>query len=219
MGEPDSASDAGGLVGKLKAGFAWFNRQSENTRVGLLVGLSILGPIGLIALYSFLSDHLVAIFVVFASLGFISSLGGAIFYLRLRKQAAAAEAGEPGEKDEIGFRDPTPPPAPVPTSVPAAAPRPLKERLAPFNRSFTWPALITMLLYLFLCWPVGVIANLMWLSEAEGVYRRTGSSPPGRGCLKLLGIVFILLPFVLIVFAVLVSYLQSKGVPVLNPKD
>jgi hypothetical protein len=219
MGESDSASDAGGLAGKLKAGLAWFNRQSENTRIGLLVGASIIGPIGLIALYSFLSDHLVAILVGFASLGFLSSLGGLIFYLRLRKQAAAP--GEPESKQgEIGFRDPTPPPAPapVPVGVPSA-PRPLKERLAPFHRSFTWPALITMLLYLFLCWPVGVIANLMWLSEAEGVYRNTGSSPPGRGCLKLLGVVFILVPFVLIVVAVLVGYLQSQGVPVIKVRE
>jgi hypothetical protein len=93
----------------------------------------------------------------------------------------------------------------APTYVPAVARRP--TRVSPFNRSFTWAALVTMLLYLFLCWPVGVIANLMWLSEAEGIYRKTGVSPAGRGCLKLLGLVFVLVPFVLIVFA------RSRGRP------
>ncbi|HVE42140.1 MAG TPA: hypothetical protein VNM14_19755 [Planctomycetota bacterium] len=214
-GRPEAATGSGGLVARLQAGLSWFNRQSENTRIGILVGASILGPIGLIALYSFLSDHLVAILVVFASMGLLSSLGGAIFYLRLRRQAAAAEAPPIAEK-EIDFRDPTPPPAPAATYVPAVPSRP--ARVSPFNRSFTWAALVTMLLYLFLCWPVGVIANLMWLSEAEGIYRKTGSSPPGRGCLKLLGLVFILVPFVLIVVAVLVVYLHGQGVPMVPPK-
>src|SRR5205814_2444979 len=104
-------------------------------------------------------------------------------------------------KREKEVRSASPPSASAPMSVPAGPS--LRKRASPFNRSFTWAAVVTMLLYLLLCWPIGVIANLMWLSEAEAIYRRTGTSPPGRGCLKLLGVVFVLLPFVALVLGIL----------------
>lgn len=267
MPESDQQSSAAGSAGPLRslqAAVAWFRRQSENTRIILLLAAILIGPIAIIVLYSFLSDHWVGILTLFATMGFLSSLGGALWYLRLRRQDKAEDnlriggqslacpsCAEWNDKeaefclncarpfkdqkllaDFLAYQDRRPSaereawsrqketrkdpgPAPAP---PRVSTRPIQGRSLLAGRSFTWAALVTMLLYLFLCWPLGAIANLMWLSEAERIYERTGTSPAGRGCLKLLGLVFILVPFVLVVIVGLVLYLQSKGVPVVTPQ-
>ena len=51
-----------------------------------------------------------------------------------------------------------------------------------FNRSFTTPAIITLVLYIFL-WIPGFIANIIYLLEANKVERLTGEAPEGKGCL------------------------------------
>jgi hypothetical protein len=265
MPEPDkqsAAAGSGGLLQSLQDGVTWFRGQSENTRIVLLLAAILVGQIALIALYSFLSDHLVAILMAFAGVGLLSSLGSAIWYLWLRRQDKAEDRRRlegqsqacpscaewndkeaefclncarpfkdqkmlaeflayqerrPSAEREAWSRgkETTKEPSPAPAPPPA---RPSRGKSLPAGRSFTWAALVTMLLYLFLCWPIGAIANLMWLSEAERMYERTGVSPAGRGCLKILGVVFILVPFVLVVIVVLVLYLQSKGVSVVNPQ-
>jgi hypothetical protein len=50
------------------------------------------------------------------------------------------------------------------------------------DRSFTSLAVICALLYL-LCWPVSLILNIMWLSEASSLQTQTGREPAGKGCL------------------------------------
>lgn len=61
------------------------------------------------------------------------------------------------------------------------------------QRSFTTPAVITLVLYLVL-WLPGLIANLVYLQEANNVQRITGEEPEGKGCLVAMLVAFILLP-------------------------
>lgn len=51
-----------------------------------------------------------------------------------------------------------------------------------YNRSFTTPAVITLVLY-FVLWIPGLIANIFYLIEANKVERLTGETPEGKGCL------------------------------------
>ncbi len=53
---------------------------------------------------------------------------------------------------------------------------------AAIGKSYTTPAVITMLLYL-LFWLPGVIANLVYLTEATKTRKLTGTAPEGTGCL------------------------------------
>jgi hypothetical protein len=238
---------SGDLLQRLQTGLGWFNRQSENTRISLIVAASIIGPIGMIALYSFISDNFVTILVLLAVMAFLSVGTGLVLYFRMKRQNEAPPVpensiacpscgdvnGQEAEfcrncarpfKDQkmlaefLAYRErnpvkddawsPAPPQAP---SAPTAAPPPPRRQVVlATDRSFTWPAVMTLLLYLFLCWPIGALANLMWLSEADKIYRRTGVSPSGRGCLRLLGWAFILVPFMLAVIIGIFLY-QSRG--------
>jgi hypothetical protein len=51
-----------------------------------------------------------------------------------------------------------------------------------FTKSYTTPAVITLVLYLFL-WIPGLIANIVYLLEANKTKQVTGTTPDGYGCL------------------------------------
>lgn len=53
---------------------------------------------------------------------------------------------------------------------------------AAVGRSYTSPAVVTMVLYLIF-WLPGIIANLVYLNEANRTRNLTGQSPDGMGCL------------------------------------
>jgi hypothetical protein len=56
------------------------------------------------------------------------------------------------------------------------------RRMSAADRSFTTPAVITLVLYLVL-WLPGFIANFFYLQEANKIQRLTGRAPEGKGCL------------------------------------
>lgn len=60
-------------------------------------------------------------------------------------------------------------------------------------RSYTTPAVITLVLY-FVLWIPGLIANIVYLMAANDDRRTSGMEPQGRGCLVALLAVFILVP-------------------------
>lgn len=51
-----------------------------------------------------------------------------------------------------------------------------------YNRSFTTPAIFTLVLYIVL-WLPGFIANIVYLREANEIQKLTGEAPEGKGCL------------------------------------
>lgn len=96
---------------------------------------------------------------------------------------------------------PTPPPSwsPPPTQW-APPPAPATDydalrRVSAEQRSFTTPAVITLVLYLVL-WLPGLIANIVYLNEANNVERMAGRAPEGKGCLIAMLIVFVGLPVI-----------------------
>jgi hypothetical protein len=54
-------------------------------------------------------------------------------------------------------------------------------------------------------WFPGLIANILFWQEANRVERETGRAPEGKGCLVALFIVFLILPEVIALLAVVVS--------------
>ena len=109
---------------------------------------------------------------------------------------------------------PTPPSQPaqqwVPPTPPQPQPQPQPQWIAPQpyatdyealrrvnaeQRSFTTPAIITLVLY-FVLWLPGLIANIVYLNEASNVQRISGRAPEGKGCLIAMLIVFVGLPVV-----------------------
>lgn len=64
-----------------------------------------------------------------------------------------------------------------------------------FTKSYTTPAIITLILYIFL-WIPGLIANILYLIEANKTKTITGRTPDGYGCLWLLLIVVCFVPAV-----------------------
>ena len=70
-----------------------------------------------------------------------------------------------------------------------------ERRRAAIARSYTTPAIITLVLY-FIFWLPGAIANLVYLSQARNDRRLTGHQADGHGCLVALAIVFVALPIV-----------------------
>ncbi len=63
------------------------------------------------------------------------------------------------------------------------------RRMADSTKSFTTPAIITLVLYFFF-WIPGLIANIVYFNEARSIQARTGREPEGKGCLLALLIVF-----------------------------
>lgn len=94
---------------------------------------------------------------------------------------------------------PPPPVALLPAPLPYYQPQPPPIYVQHFvpAKSFTTPAVITMILYLVL-WLPGLIANLVYLNEANAARDQSGVEPEGRGCLVALVFVFGVLPFVLV---------------------
>ena len=59
------------------------------------------------------------------------------------------------------------------------------RKLAMAGRSFTGPAVITLVLY-FIFWIPGLIANILFYKEAKEIKRVTGHAPQGMGCLSIM---------------------------------
>ena len=80
------------------------------------------------------------------------------------------------------------------------------RQIAMAGKSFTGPAIITLVLY-FIFWIPGLIANVLYYKEAKEVQRVTGHSPQGMGCLSAM-FWFAVISFVgiIILFISLVSH-------------
>lgn len=76
------------------------------------------------------------------------------------------------------------------------------RRFAAAQRSFTTPAVITLVLY-FVPWLPGLVANIVYWQEANNVQRITGHVPEGKGCLVALFWVFLALPVLLLFVLIL----------------
>ena len=70
------------------------------------------------------------------------------------------------------------------------------RRISAEQKSFTTPAIITLVLY-FVLWLPGLIANIVYLNEANNVQRLSGRAPEGKGCLIAMLVVFVALPILL----------------------
>ena len=73
-----------------------------------------------------------------------------------------------------------------------------------FTRSYTTPAIITLVLYIFM-WIPGLIANIVYLLEAQKTKDITGTNPDGYGCLIALLWVFVGAPVAWLVFVIFVA--------------
>jgi len=99
----------------------------------------------------------------------------------------------------------SPPPAapeeplrPPPRSAPRPAHRPVavvRARLAAY-RSYVGVAFLTLLLYWVGFWIIGLVANVIFLSQAKADERMFGEAPPGKGCLTALIWVFWWIPLI-----------------------
>ena len=69
------------------------------------------------------------------------------------------------------------------------------RRVAAATRSYTTPAIITLVLY-FVLWLPGLIANIVYWRDANSAQRLTGHAPEGKGCLLALLWVFVYLPLI-----------------------
>ncbi len=63
------------------------------------------------------------------------------------------------------------------------------RRINDSSKSFTTPAIFTLILYFF-GWVPGLIANIVYFNEANAIQKRTGKEPEGKGCLLALLILF-----------------------------
>lgn len=94
-------------------------------------------------------------------------------------------------------------PPPAPPVLPPWAPPLVATDADTFRRvnaeqkSFTTPAIITLVLY-FVFWIPGLIANIVYLNEANNVQRVSGRAPEGKGCLIAMLVVFVVLPVLLL---------------------
>jgi uncharacterized protein involved in cysteine biosynthesis len=73
-----------------------------------------------------------------------------------------------------------------------------QRKAAAAGRSFTSPAIITLILY-FVLWIPGLIANIVFWREAKRVEKLIGRSPEGLGCLTWMLVVFIGIPVVVVI--------------------
>lgn len=83
-----------------------------------------------------------------------------------------------------------------------------ERQRAAATRSYTTPAVITLVLY-FVLWIPGLIANLVYWNSARQAEMLTGQAPEGKGCLTALLWVFIIIPLIgialFVVFGLLVT--------------
>ena len=73
------------------------------------------------------------------------------------------------------------------------------------TKSYTWQAVLTLVLYYVGFWIVGFIANLIFLSDIKKERERTGNNPTGSGCLSFLLFIHVTLPILLIIGAILLA--------------
>lgn len=73
------------------------------------------------------------------------------------------------------------------------------------SKSFVGVAFLTLLLYYFGFYVIGLIANMLFLSSAKQTMRITGRSPSGRGCLLFLLWTHLFIPIILIVLLVTIG--------------
>jgi hypothetical protein len=82
------------------------------------------------------------------------------------------------------------------------------------TQSFVGSAVLTWVLYYVGFYIIGFIVNLVYLSSAKNIFRQTGISPSGRGCLQFLFFVHFWLPIVallLLIVAGLGVGFESSG--------
>lgn len=87
----------------------------------------------------------------------------------------------------------------------------LERRRAAAQRSYTTPAVITLLLY-WLFWLPGFVANIVYWQQASRDEELIGREPEGKGCLMALFIVFTVLPLVGLLL-VLISFVLFAATP------
>jgi len=87
-------------------------------------------------------------------------------------------------------------------SYPGGPPDPYRQQqpvyVAQPDKSYVGPALITWLLYYVGFWLVGLIVNIVYLSEAARYARETRRAASGVGCLWALLIFHLVMPIVLL---------------------
>ena len=69
----------------------------------------------------------------------------------------------------------------------------VQQQATAAERSFLTEAIVVLVCYLIFWFP-GLIANIVFLREAQQVERATSRSPSGKGCLVALLVIFGLLP-------------------------
>jgi len=81
------------------------------------------------------------------------------------------------------------------------------------DKSYVGPAVITWALYYLGAWIVGLIVNIVYLSEAGRYAQATGRPASGVGCLWALLIVHLLLPLVVVAVLLVLGVLGAIAIP------
>ncbi|MCF7849704.1 MAG: hypothetical protein K9M45_12710 [Kiritimatiellales bacterium] len=76
-------------------------------------------------------------------------------------------------------------------------------------KSYVATAFLTLLLYYIGFYIIGLVCNLVFLSQANDSRRIAGRSPSGRGCLLVLLWIHLLIPAILVVVFIVVGALAS----------
>ena len=82
------------------------------------------------------------------------------------------------------------------------------------TQDFTGRAVLTLVLY-FVFYIPGLIANFVFLGEANRIQRRLQREPDGKGCLTALAALFFWLPLGLLLFGIINQDRKTKGRPLL----
>lgn len=67
------------------------------------------------------------------------------------------------------------------------------------SKSYVGPAILTLIMYYVGFYIVGLICNLVFLSQAKQSQKIIGSSPSGKGCLDFLLWTHLLIPIILFI--------------------
>lgn len=73
---------------------------------------------------------------------------------------------------------------------------------------FTTKAVVTAVLYAVFWFP-GVIGNVLWWLEAKRIKDRSGTAPPGYGCLLWMFVLFVAIPFAIVALFLLLLLLAG----------
>jgi hypothetical protein len=79
------------------------------------------------------------------------------------------------------------------------------------QESFVGRAFIALILYYLGLYIVGLILNIVFLSNANGIRNRTGSSPSGRGCLLFLIWTHFWIPLLAFLIIIIISLALGEG--------